>query len=327
MTNNFPSFEGDQQPQGSAERYINFTDSEGWKEFIEVAERINFALADFDVHAPGSEELLDAYDECVAEYFGVDYDDQKATVFGIADVVDIDDTLRDKPQLLYGEEKLVFGGVIIYPINNIWRVRLAFHSLPSDTIDPSITFYVQADKYSITELKILEKTEQEMNGNRYSDAVTKLVENARTSADFTASDTFLSLKTQDQHEQLYQQAELVGNEFLPYYKETEVDIECTKFYTIPDDMSNLDFPIEMFVSDQTQFEEKERFIPSGTVIGCSYLEQLDDPNQHFTKPADLNLGFGSPCIVMYNHGRQCHYYIVPQTISDVTITKYVENEE
>jgi hypothetical protein len=326
MTNHFPSFEENCQPEDPRERYVNLTNQEGWQHFLEVADKINQQLINFDDSVQDSDDILNTYDDYLVEVFGSDYDEQKAKVLGFADVVDRHDVPTGDQHMLTDLDEVTFNGVVIYPINNKWQVRLAFSPKRQDHPKAPVDFYVSADKYHIADLAIIAKTEDEMNELIYSDALTTFVEKSHAAARFTSSDAFLSLPTSTQHAQLNMQSEKMSDEFVPCYADSEVDIVCSQYYAIPDDMADIGFPIEMFYTNQMELDEKNQFIPSGKIMSCKYLEQ-GDYSQHFDKPADFKLGFGAPCLFVYNKARQCSYYIVSQSIGDIDITDYVEYDD
>lgn len=316
MTNHLPSFEENQSPENNNGRYVNITSGETWQHFLDVAQNANDQFIGFDESTPGSSELLESYNRRLNTYIDIEFSEQKALVLGLANIIDINDNPTGEEYLLTELDDVIFDGVGLYPINNKWRVQLMFYS--QQTADNAACYYyVPLDKHHILDLQILAPSSNEQDNDLYDGVVAHLISSAVAAADLTSSNDFLAMPADKQHNRLRRETADICKNFLPQYAGTNVSISCTQYYAVPDDMAKMELPIEMFFTDQSDLRQDEMFEPSGMMYDCAFLEQDQDPERHFTKPADFNLAFGAPCLHVYDDKKKCTYYILPQTISRV----------
>lgn len=323
MTSHLPSFEENWPPRQDYERYTTIIAEEYWPHFLEDANFVNEQLTNLDENSPNREKILEFYTNRLSTYFGHEYDEQEAMVYARALIFNKDSQPTGESLQLNIRDRLTFDGLTLDHFNDSRQVQLVF--TPEMQPDPSepITYHVLADKFHLYNLKIIAKTEAELNDEKYSDHMARFIMGAEQVSKFTSNDAFLSLPIEEQHKQLASCAVNLGSQLVPHYLTDNIEIACSSFYAIPDDLAGCNFPIEIFYVNQavSGLAPDEQYSPIGNIRDCVFLEQQEDPlgEHRFTKPSDFNLGFGEPCLYIYSEEEKCRYYIIPSSITDVQV--------
>jgi hypothetical protein len=138
------------------------------------------------------------------------------------------------------------------------------------------------------------------------------------------NDDFLLAPFDEQQGFIGSMTDEIANDMEIIYDNERVEIDCNSYYHFSD--SDTELNLDDSFMDQTQHKYIDRFTPSGTIIGCTLLEQLDasfvdrplDEQVGFTSPDSFYRSGGIPCLIVRDSLINTTYFVQLDAIRNIT---------
>lgn len=248
------------------------------------------------------------YRSVLEDLFGLEYQGGVCNVLAESYQMQEDGYLTARSSLFH-EEGVIYSGITIEAIDNEERV-LAVYWDPETEVE----FFVLPE--SMLQLEIKETAVQEGISDilaQYADGVKRAVSSADfLNAPYVAQQNELEMKL------LYIESDLNN-----YANDGPVELDCEGYYLIPDIHTTIS--LDDAYMDQSNSKRIMAFRPSGRLVGCALLEQLDGREfETFTaSPApyrqfdEFSRSGGIPCVILRDDAVNAVYIVQLDKIRDV----------
>lgn len=137
-------------------------------------------------------------------------------------------------------------------------------------------------------------------------------------------DDFLLAPFEEQQGLIGAMTDEIANDLDIIYGTMRVEMDCESYYHISDNDSEINLKAALI--DQSDDEYEDRYTPSGTIVGCALLEQLEtsfvdqsiDEQPGYTTPESFHLSGGIPCLIVRDNQAESLYFIQLDAIRNIT---------
>lgn len=312
MTEHSPFFD-EQSSWPVSEQMTDIMQEPSWVDFCEAADEAEQAMM---IYQPDDNEAYSRMvDYCMdlTEKIGHEYINRPSRVLGLAYTLDNGGITNDSEPLVLDTSSTMFLGVDMYHIDGRWQTVLEFHMNEATDDLPGGLCYVPVNKHHLMDLNIA-ANEQDDDEAEVSviDLLDSHVNGARSQV---YSRDFLISEPDEQRMILQVIANDIDADIPREFRDRDVVVSCTQYYTTYDDMPGFD--LHDFYTDTSDRPAEERTALQGTIDSFTYPELQSIPPDQLLVPDNLTLNNGASCMVLRNDVAGQTYYILPQSINDI----------
>jgi hypothetical protein len=291
--------------------FINILNTPAWAGFCQAVRSLELAVAGYDPKDDTNAETMASQSVDLFEIIGDEYKGARCKVSGLA--YNIDTHEIDTEPIFLNSDDVTLSGVDICYRHGKWQAMLEFYHHAHTKELPNGTYLMPPDSNHLMDLKINLKDQGEKSDE---DLVKMLHNDIESLRAFIQTKSFKKRPPEQQREFLLSVTTNIDDEVPHEYRDQDVEITCSQYYTIYDGMPNFD--IRQFFSDHsnmpvTQFPEL-----TGAIITFEFPELASLPPDSKLNPKTLSLNNGAYCLVLRNEDDRATYYILPQTIVHIT---------
>jgi hypothetical protein len=320
MAENSPFF-GEHISDPQTDRFFDaIGDAASWQDFRRRVDEVERHVAHYSPDNPDQMEEIQLYAMALRTRFHPNYMGHRSRILGLAYPAG-QENLPIANTIMLDTDRATYNGVELRHANDQWRAMLRFdyHENTSDYSDG--TYYIPPSNSHIMNLELLQlpSDDEPALSERYDDndsVSVFLQKDFRVVSTSIAGRYFERASPDEQRHVLADILDHINGDFPREYRDRDVAVDCKKFYTVYDSAPQAN------LHDSYTDMSKD---PSGlqrTLIG--YIDGFDFPEVH-SLAADqplhnnaLHLNDGSYCMILRNDREGKTYYILPQTISDIS---------
>ena len=310
----------DHQPPKDNTHYELVTGNEEWILFCKISQYIEIRVNALDFKSDAAYEVLQDYEDELNYTFNQGRCGQKSRLLGIADIADPSGTRTGEDEIVQPHDTVLYSRVSINEVNGSWKVELEF--IQPEATDAHDNCYYNIAPQKVVQLEIstnLDDEDDDFFENVPESTEMILATRVMMAKRLMLESDFTSLPRDEQRHQLTYICNDMNNEIKTVKYTTEAEIACTRFYTVFDDMQDMQIPLEEFYTDQSHLDTTDRFAIRGKIERFVYAEIVNNPDIHFTHASDFSIGHGAPCLSVYDDQRKCRYYVVSDSIGPIEI--------
>lgn len=314
-TPEYPSFEDrSREPQPS--QLVDRLSREDWPEFCRQAQAANELATDYQPGTKQTDKWLVAQVAELTKVFGQDYCNKPSQVLGLAyNEQHVRDAAADE-LIAVDAKSATFKSVDMQYVDGQWRVVLAFHVATSTALLPSGTYYIEPGSHLLEFAIDANFEDEDDEDDNQSPAAELLNQEALKAQRQITSKRFARRGPAEQRRML--DSIIINADLMidPEQCNTSVVVDSLCYYMEFDDMPGIDL-LDSYI-DQTDLSLDERYAVVGVIHGFTYPELQHIGDDKLLTRKDFVYNDGAPCLKLRNDDLGRTYYIVPQSILDIT---------
>ena len=293
--------------------FIDITNTPSWIEFCQAVQSTEQSVAGYDPNDDTNAEAMASHSVDLFEIIGDENKGARCKVSGLAYNIDTHET--DTEPIFLNSDYLTLNGVDICFRHGKWQAMLEFyHHAHTDEL-PNGTYLMPPDSNHLMDLKVNINDQGEKEDESLVKMLHEDIEGLRA---FIQTKGFKKQSPEQQRAFLSSVTTNIDDE-VPYeYRNRDVEITCSQYYTIYDGMP--DFNMREFFSDHTGVPITQRPELTGAIITFEFPELASLPADSKINAKTLNLNDGAYCLVLRNEDDRATHYVLPQTIVQITAT-------
>lgn len=315
MTEYSPS-SSERPHQPESDQFIDMIQEPAWVQYCEKAAEAEAAMVIYDPNEEGVHELAAMRALDLDEALGYEYGNEPCQVAGLGYFINPQAGVSRNLTFI-DTDSAVFQSTGIHYLHGKWRTMMEVYVREHTDKLSSGTYYIPPNQYHIRELKIAPPGDKFNDDDDEVTLESLFEEQVIGARRQVRSKDFAEISPEEQRFVLHGIISSADS-YLPreYRDRNDVIVTCAEYYTVCDGMPDLDLR-DLHV-DQSAQPVKQRQALIGELMGYAYPELEALPEDTPLDYRNLRGNGGAPCIVLRNEELRVEYYIVPQTVTDIS---------
>lgn len=294
-----------------------------WKEFCDAAKDAEAAVAIYDPTDNDDRKKVNQHAINLSEKFGFEHNGMSTKVMGLGYNSYYKEGSSDVPTFL-DTHNATFHGVDLCFLDGRWQAMLEFYCHDSTDEMPHGIYHVPPDVHHLMILNIDVADEHDDSDDDDTTVMQRLSEDFNSVHAFMSGQDFAAGTHDEQRKILDDNTSAMNGEMPQEFRDRDVVIACTRYYTAYDDMHYSSyanptpgFDLRDFLTDLSSTPSEERTALVGVIVDFEYPELAMLPPDQPLNTDQLNMNDGSYCLVLRSDKERATHYILPQTIEDI----------